>query len=72
MLSPLRRFLIVANVAIFWQNDQLKEALEAERKGMRKYLNQMHQRNKHVENLEEQVICQSSRVARRVTKEDEA
>jgi hypothetical protein len=57
VLSPLRRFLIVANVAIFWQNDQLKEALEAERKGMRKYLNQMHQRNKHVENLEEQVIC---------------
>jgi prefoldin subunit 5 len=39
------------------ENDQLKEALEAERKGMRKYLNQMHQRNKHVENLEEQVIC---------------
>jgi uncharacterized protein YukE len=42
------------------ENDQLKEALEAERKGMRKYLNQMHQRNKHVENLEEQLTeCQN-------------
>ncbi|XP_044270769.1 uncharacterized protein LOC123015220 [Tribolium madens] len=37
------------------ENDQLKEALEAERKGMRKYLNQMHQRKKQVDSLEGQL-----------------